>query len=119
MNDVVVPALLEYMNWALFLLRIWIALLFGWSGWSHVTKPRERGEGLGMSPAATFGLGAVELLGAVFLVIGLWEQAAAGAFIVVMLGAVWKKAFVSGRPASGAKELPGGTTSSCTSSATS
>lgn len=88
------PALLEYQDLALFLLRVWIALLFGWSGWSHASKPRERGKSLGMPPAATFALGAVELAGAVLLVVGLWEQVVAGVFIVIMLGAIQKKAFV-------------------------
>jgi len=88
------PALLELSDLALFLLRVWIAILFGWSGWSHVAEPRERGKSIGMSPAATAALGAVELLGAVLLVVGLWVQVASAAFAVVMLGAIAKKAFV-------------------------
>ena len=79
---------------ALFLLRVWIAILFGWSGWSHVRKPRERGESIGMSPAATAALGAVELAGAVLLVLGIGVEIASAALIAVMLGAIAKKALV-------------------------
>ena len=88
------PFLLELSDLALFLLRIWIAVLFGWSGWSHVTDPRERGKSIGIPPAATAVLGAVELIGAVLLVAGLWTQVAAAALIAIMLGAIAKKAFV-------------------------
>lgn len=88
------PFLLEFSDLALFLLRVWIAILFGWSGWSHVREPRERGRSIGMSPAATAVLGAAELVGAVLLVTGLWIQIAAGLLIAVMLGAIAKKALV-------------------------
>ena len=95
MSDVpLFPSLLEFSDLALFLLRVWIALLFGSSGWSHVRGPRERGESLGMSPAATVGLGAVELFGALLLVVGVWVQVAAAVLAAVMLGAIAKKAFV-------------------------
>lgn len=53
------PSLLELSDPALFLLRVWVALLFGWSGWSHLTEPRERGRSIGVSPAATAMLGAI------------------------------------------------------------
>ena len=88
------PLLLEFSDLALFLLRVWIALLFGWSGWSHVREPRERGKSIGMPPAAAAALGAVELSGAVLLVVGLWIQIAAALLVAVMLGAIAKKAFV-------------------------
>ncbi|HUP18361.1 MAG TPA: DoxX family protein [Gemmatimonadota bacterium] len=96
MNDVegTFPWLLELAPGALLLLRVWIALLFGSSGWSHVTKTRERAESVGMSPAATFALGVAELVGAALLAIGLWDSLAAGALAAVMLGAIYKKAFV-------------------------
>jgi putative oxidoreductase len=94
MNDIVVPELLEYGDWALFLLRVWIALLFGWSGWLHISNPRERGENIEMSPRATVVLGAVELGGAILLAIGLWDQLAAAALALVMVGAIYKKMLV-------------------------
>jgi putative oxidoreductase len=87
-------SLLDYADLALFLLRVWIAILFGASGWAHLRKPRERAESIGLPPAATAALGAVELAGAVLLVAGLWVQPAAAALAAVMLGAIAKKAFV-------------------------
>ncbi|MDX1624116.1 MAG: DoxX family protein [Gemmatimonadota bacterium] len=94
MDDVLFPELLRLSDLALFLLRLWIAIIFITSGWSHLTQPRERGESLGMPAAATFVLGAVEVLGSILLVVGLWTQLAAAALIVTMLGATWKKMFV-------------------------
>lgn len=79
---------------ALLLLRLLIAAVFGSSGWSHVTEPVERGESVGLSPGATRALGAVELLGAALLVVGLWDQAAAAVLILVMAGAIHRKIFV-------------------------
>lgn len=81
---------------ALLLLRWMIAAVFATSGWSHFRNPAERGESIGMSAGATRLLGAVELLGAALLVIGLWDQAAAAALILVMLGAIHRKIFVWG-----------------------
>lgn len=94
MDDVLVPALLDHSDLALFLLRLWIAILFGWSGLQHLAKPGKRGESIGMGPAATATLGAVELGGAALLVVGLWVQLAAAALAATMLGAIYKKAFV-------------------------
>ncbi|MGH9320561.1 MAG: DoxX family protein [Vicinamibacteria bacterium] len=90
----ILPGLAEYADWALFLLRLWIAILFGSSGWSHAKEPRERAKSVGLSPPATVALGIVEIGAAVLLVLGLWDQIAAAAIVVVMLGAIQKKAFV-------------------------
>jgi putative oxidoreductase len=94
MNAPLFPSLFELADLALFLLRVWIALLFGWSGWTHAANPRERGKSIGMSPTATAALGAAELLGAALLVLGIQVQAAAALLAAVMLGAIAKKAFV-------------------------
>ena len=90
----IVLELAEYSDVALFLLRIWIAILFGTSGWAHARNPRERGESVGLPPGPTFVLGIVELAAALLLVIGFWDQVAALALILVMLGAIRKKALV-------------------------
>lgn len=95
MTDVpFLPSLHEYADLALFLLRVWIAILFGVSGWAHLRNPRERAESIGMPPAATAAIGAVELAGAILLVVGLWVQPAAAALAAIMLGAIAKKALV-------------------------
>lgn len=79
---------------ALLLLRLLIAAIFGSSGWSHASKPVERGESIGMGPGATRVLGIVEIVGAALLVLGLWDQVAAALLILVMLGAIHRKIFV-------------------------
>lgn len=79
---------------ALLLLRWMIAAIFLSSGWSHFTSPVERGESIGMSPAVTRFLGAVEILAPALLIVGLWDQAAAAALVFVMLGAIHRKIFV-------------------------
>lgn len=88
------PGLAGLTDSALLLLRVMIAAIFGTSGWSHMTKPKERAESIGMSPAFTLALGVVEVLGAVSLVLGIYPQIGAILLIGVMLGAIQKKMFV-------------------------
>jgi putative oxidoreductase len=88
------PSLAVLLDPALLLLRILIALLFGTSGWSHVRKPEERAESIGMSPTFTLGLGVAELAGAVSVGLGIFPQLGAMLLIGVMLGAIQKKMFV-------------------------
>lgn len=88
------PGLAGLTDIALLLLRVMIAAIFGTSGWSHMTKPKERAESIGMSPAFTLALGVVEVLGAVSLVLGIYPQIGAILLIGVMLGAIQKKMFV-------------------------
>jgi putative oxidoreductase len=91
---VVFPALTGLTDVALLLLRLMIAAIFGSSGWSHVTKPKERAESIGMSPGFTLVIGVVEVLGAVSLVLGLFVQVGALLLIGVMMGAIHRKIFV-------------------------
>lgn len=88
------PELAQFTDLALLLLRLMIAAIFARSGWSHVQKPAERGESIGMSPAFTRGLGVVELLASISLVLGIYPQVGAVLLIGVMLGAIRKKMFV-------------------------
>ncbi len=90
----VFPALTIFADAALFALRLMMAALFGASGWSHLTRPKERAESIGMSPTFTLGLGIVELAGAVSLALGVWPQIGGIVLILVMLGALQKKIFV-------------------------
>lgn len=90
----VIPGLAGLTDLALLLLRLMIAAIFGTSGWSHVTKPKERAESIRMSPPFTLALGVVELVGAVSLVLGLYPQIGAILLIGVMVGAIQKKMFV-------------------------
>jgi putative oxidoreductase len=90
----IVPELTHLTDLALFLLRLWIAILFGSSGWSHASEPEQRAESIGMSPAFTLALGIAEIAGAVSLALGVYPQVGAALLIGVMLGAIGKKAFV-------------------------
>lgn len=83
--------LTAYSDWALFFLRIVVAIVFGASGYGHLKSPRERAQSIGMPVAFTAFLGAAELAGAIALVIGFLTQWAALGLILIMLGAIYKK----------------------------
>ena len=87
-------SLARFSGIALLLLRLMIAAVFASSGWSHVSRPGERAESIGMSPPATLVLGAAELAGSVSLVLGLYAQVGAALLGLIMLGAIYKKMFV-------------------------
>ena len=88
------PQLYRFADLGLLLLRLMIGIVFLSSGWSHVTKPAERGQSIGMSKGFTMFLGLAELAGALGIVFGVFQQLAAIELILVMLGAVQKKIFV-------------------------
>lgn len=90
----IIPELAGLADLALFLLRLWIAVLFASSGWSHAREPEQRAESIGMSPAFTLTLGIVEIAGSVSLVLGIYPQVGAALLMGVMIGAIAKKAFV-------------------------
>jgi putative oxidoreductase len=79
---------------ALLALRLMIAIVFGWSGWSHASDPVKRAEGIGMSPKFTRFLGVAEVAGSIGVAFGVLIQVAAAGLILVMLGAIQKKIFV-------------------------
>ncbi len=81
-------------GFALLLLRIIIAVVFFSSGKSHVQKPKERGESIGMSPTATTILGISEIVGAISIAFGIFTQIGALLIMGAMLGAMYRKVFV-------------------------
>ena len=74
------------------MLRLVVALVFGASGYFHLTDPAGRAKSIELSPAATVGLGAAEALASIGLVTGILIQPAALGLILVGLGAIQKKA---------------------------
>jgi putative oxidoreductase len=84
---------LPYGNAALLFLRALLAAIFGTSGWSHVTKPAERAKSIGMSKPFTIFLGVAEVAGALGILAGVLAGWASLGLILVMLGAIYKKAF--------------------------
>jgi len=81
-------------GFALLFLRIMIAIVFFSSGKSHVQKPKERGESIGMSPTATTVLGLAEIVGAISIAFGIFTQIGALLIMGAMLGAMYKKIFI-------------------------
>jgi putative oxidoreductase len=90
-----------------------VATIFVTSGWSHLRDPEGRAQSIGTSPAFTMFLGAAELAGGLGVVFGVLTQLAAIGLILVMLGAIHRKFFVT--QASVAKRHPAGITTSCSS----
>lgn len=88
------PALLQFEDVGLLLLRLIVAIVFFDSGWSHVRNPAERAKSIGASTGFTLFLGTAELLGSVGVALGVLMQLAAIGLIVIMLGAIQKKIFV-------------------------
>jgi len=86
-------SLLQLGDFSLFVLRLVIALVFGASGYYNLRDPAGRGKSFEVSPSATIGLGAAEVLGSLDLVTGILVQPAALGLILIGLGAIQKKAF--------------------------
>jgi putative oxidoreductase len=88
------PQLSNLTDFALLLLRLMVALVFGDSGINDLKNPESRGKSIGISKNSTVFLGAAELLGAVAVALGIFTQLAAAGLILLMLGAIQKKIFV-------------------------
>jgi putative oxidoreductase len=88
------PALAQFADLALLLMRLLVALVFISSGWSHAKDPVTRGKSIGISPGFTRFLGFAELAGGLGVAFGILPQLAAAGLILVMLGAIQKKIFV-------------------------
>jgi putative oxidoreductase len=88
------PALAQFADLALLLMRLLVAVVFISSGWSHASDPVARAKSIGMSPGFTRFLGVAELAGGLGVAFGVLPQLAAAGLILVMLGAIQKKIFV-------------------------
>jgi putative oxidoreductase len=87
------PQLSRFEDIGFLLLRLMVGLIFASSGWSHLKDPEGRSKSIGMSKGFTVFLGAAELAGALGVVFGVLTQLAAAGLILIMLGAIQKKAF--------------------------
>lgn len=88
------PELLRFQDLALLLMRLLVAAVFITSGWNHLQDPKGRARSIGLSPALTAAVGAVEALGGLAVATGILLQLGAIGLIGVMLGAIQKKIFV-------------------------
>lgn len=86
------PNLLFYNDWGLFILRLAVAVIFLVHGLPKLKKAKEMAGGMGFPAWFVLGLGVVESLSALGLVLGVWIQVAALALIAVMIGAIYYKA---------------------------
>src|SRR2546423_12124853 len=91
---VVFPALLQFGDVGLLLLRLMVAVVFFTSGLNHLKDPVARSQSIGASPRFTVFLGTAELLGSTGGALGILTQLAAIGLILIMLGAIQKKIFV-------------------------
>jgi putative oxidoreductase len=88
------PALSQFADHALLLMRLLVGVVFISSGWSHTKDPITRGKSIGLSPGLTRFLGIAELAGGLGVAVGVLPQVAALGLILIMLGAIQKKIFV-------------------------
>lgn len=86
-----IPGALLYNDWALLLMRVVVALVFGTSGFTHLRSSGRRARSMGLSVPFTMVLGAAELAGSIALVVGFLTQWAALGLILIMLGAIYMK----------------------------
>ncbi len=81
-------------DFGLLFLRIMAGAIFGDSGYNHLKDPVARGKSIGLPTNVTVFLGAAEAAGAAGVILGVFQQLAAIGLILVMLGAIQKKAMV-------------------------
>jgi len=88
------PPYMPGADYALLALRLMIASIFGASGWSHLKDPETRSKSIEMSKSFTLFLGAAEFAAALGIACGVLAGWAALGLIMVMTGAIYKKALV-------------------------
>jgi putative oxidoreductase len=88
-----IPLLSVYLDIALLLMRIMVAVVFIYSGWQHVADSDKRSKDIGMPKGITIFLGLAEVAGGLGVGFGVLTQLAALGLILIMLGAIAKKAF--------------------------
>lgn len=76
---------------AFFVLRLALAIVFLAHGPAKLQKSQEMAGGMGMTPQQVMGIGALETLGALSMILGIYMQVGAAFLSVVMLGAIYFK----------------------------
>jgi putative oxidoreductase len=88
------PSLARYTDLAILFVRIMVAAIFMSSGLADLKNPSSRAASLGVSKPFTIFIGTAELLGGLGVAAGVLTQLAALGLIIIMFGAIYKKAFV-------------------------
>jgi len=81
-------------DYALFLLRVMVGLIFVDSGYEDLRNPTARSKSIGTSKAFAMFLGVAEVAGGAGVILGVLQQLAGIGLILIMLGAIQKKIFV-------------------------
>jgi putative oxidoreductase len=83
-----------FTDYALLFLRIMIGAIYADSGYNDVRDPDARSKSIGMPKSFIIFLAVAELAGGAGLILGVLQQLAAIGLILIMLGAIQKKAMV-------------------------
>jgi putative oxidoreductase len=83
-----------FTDYGLLFLRVMVGAVFIDSGYNDFKDPDGRSKGLGLSKGFTLFLGAAEIAGGAGVILGVLQQLAAIGLILIMLGAIQKKAMV-------------------------
>jgi putative oxidoreductase len=89
------PGLAAYADWGLFALRLVVGIIFVVHGWPKLTNARGMASAFGQAGTGMIvfltALGAVETLGGIAMILGIWVQIAAIVLALVMVGAIGAK----------------------------
>jgi putative oxidoreductase len=87
------PQLARFIDVAILLQRLMVALTFISSGYNHLKDPEARAKSIEMPTSFTIFLGIAEVAGGLAVGVGVLTQVAALGLILIMLGAIQKKIF--------------------------
>jgi len=88
------PQLFRFEDFGILLLRLMVGLVFVASGYNHLKDPGSRSKSIEMSEGFTIFLGIAEVAGGLGVGLGVLTQLASVGVILIMLGAIQKKASV-------------------------
>lgn len=85
----------DYADWGVLALRVAVGIIFVVHGWPKLTGARGMAQAFGRGDTGTVAFftaqGVVEVAGGILLIAGIWTQAVALLFAVIMLGAIGAK----------------------------
>ncbi|MEK7164447.1 MAG: DoxX family protein, partial [Patescibacteria group bacterium] len=91
---------MQYQNEGLFILRLVMGVIFILHGWPKIKNHKSAAVAMGLPALLVLGVGLIESLGGLALILGLYTQIAAILIGLVMIGAIkmktinWKTKFI-------------------------